>query len=269
MADDGTGSQPFFTRSGEQLVPAEHADSPWAPDMMHGRLFGGLLAREVENGHGDEEWHFARLTVDLFRSARLEPVRTTSTRVRDGRRIRVVDAQVHAGEKVVARASAVLLRRGAETAGTVADTPPWTAPHPDELPAPRDREQGWVPPFDTWMLDADNELSADLSSGQARRAWLRDRHPLVSGEPVSPFARVALAADFASPLANYGPGGLEYINADYTLTLSRLPVSTEIGLESTGHISDDGVAAAECTVHDTAGPLGFCAVTAVSNRPQG
>lgn len=265
MADDATGSRPFFTRSGEDLVPAEHADSPWAPDMMHGRLFGGLLARELENAHGDEQFHFARLTVDLFRSARLVPVRTTSARVRDGRRIRVADAQVHAGGEVVARASAVLLRRGAQPAGTVPDAQPWGAPHPDELPGPREREQGWDPPFDSWLLDADNRPCLDLTSGKARRAWLRDRHPLVSGEPVSPFVRVALAADFASPLANYGPGGLEYINADYALTLSRLPVSAEVGVETTGHVSDDGVAAAECALHDTAGPLGFCSVTAVAN----
>lgn len=265
MSDDATAPQPFFTPSGEHLAPAEHADSPWAPNMMHGRLFGGLLARELETEHGGEQFRFARLTVDLFRSARLEPVSTTSTRVRDGRRIRVADAQVHAGDKVVARASAVLLHHGTEPAGTVTETQPWDAPRPDELPEPRQREQGWVPPFDTWMLDEANEPCPDLTTGRARRAWLRDRHPLVSGESVSPFVRVALAADFASPLANYGPGGLEYINADYTLTVSRLPVSAEIGLETTGHVSDNGVAAAECTLHDTAGPLGFCSATAVTN----
>nr|WP_228047123.1 acyl-CoA thioesterase domain-containing protein [Saccharopolyspora sp. HNM0983] len=246
-------------------MPAGHADSPWAPNMMHGRLFGGLLARELETEHGDEQFHFARLTVDLFRSARLDPVRTTSTRVRDGRRIRVADAEVRAGDSVVARASAVLLRRGAHPAGTVVETQPWDAPRPEDLPGPRERTQGWIPPFDTWMLDAHNEPCADLGAGTARRAWLRDRHPLLAGEPVSPFVRAALAADFASPLANYGADGLEYINADYTLTLSRLPISEEIGLESTGHVSDDGVAAAECTMHDTAGPIGFCTVTAVSN----
>ncbi|MCC5698529.1 hypothetical protein LH612_35895, partial [Klebsiella pneumoniae] len=61
--------------------------------------------------------------------------------------------------------------------------------------------------------------------------------------------------------------GLEFINSDYTLTLSRLPVGDLIGFESSGHISDAGVAVAECTVHDLNAPVGFCSVTAVATRP--
>ncbi|MFC7343559.1 thioesterase family protein [Saccharopolyspora griseoalba] len=261
MADS---DEAFFHLDGDQLVPSTRADSPWAPDMMHGRLFGGLLARSLEREHGSPEFQFSRLTVDLFRSAKLEPVRVRTERVRDGRRIRVADATIHAGDKAVARASAVLLRRGEQPMHEVPSTPAWDAPAPAELGPPPESPGKWVAPFDVWKVDSDGR-AADWSA-KSRRAWLRDTHDLVAGEPMTPFQRVATAADFASPLTNFAPSGvLEFINADYTLTLSRLPDSAEIGMEATGHLDAEGVATGSCTFHDTRGPIGYCALSAVAN----
>ncbi len=55
---------------------------------------------------------------------------------------------------------------------------------------------------------------------------------LVEGTPLTPFVRVAVAADFASPFANAGDHGLGYINSDVTLYLHRLPATPWIGLRS-------------------------------------
>lgn len=66
-----------------------------------------------------------------------------------------------------------------------------------------------------------------------------------------------------------GDAGLQFINADYTLCLSRLPLSDAIGLESAAHTSEDGVAVGHCTLHDTAGPIGYCMTTAVANPRAG
>ena len=259
--------EPFFHPDGNLLVPAKHASSPWSPQMMHGRLFGGLLARSLEREHGAEDFQFARLTVDLFRSAQLDPVRVETRRVRDGRRIRVADAEVHAGDKVVARASAVLLRKGDQPAGEVPTTPPWSMPLVTELGLPPASAGQWEPPFDIWMLDAAG-ATTDWSQAGARRAWVRDTHELVAGEPMTPFVRTATAADFASPLANMPEGGaLGFINADYTLTLSRMPATPEIGMEATGHLSHTGVATGSTTFHDPEGPFGYCTVTAVATPP--
>ena len=53
--------------------------------------------------------------------------------------------------------------------------------------------------------------------------WVRDIRPLIDGVPLTPFTRAAMAGDMASSLTHYGASGLQFINADYTLTLSRLP----------------------------------------------
>jgi hypothetical protein len=41
-----------------------------------------------------------------------------------------------------------------------------------------------------------------------RRLWMREVRDLVEGAPLTPFVRVAVAADFASPFANAGDQGL-------------------------------------------------------------
>jgi hypothetical protein len=256
---EAVDQEPFFTVAGEELIPAPHARGPWAPDMMHGRLLGGLMARAIELEHADEHLHVARFTVDLFRRAGVVPLRVTTTRVRDGGRVRVVDARVTTSDSEVARASAVLLRRGPAPPGEVWGTPGWDAPEPGALGPPLTGT-----PFHLWLMTADDAATGVWETAKRRRAWVREAHELVAGESVSPFVRVALAADLTSPLTLFGTAGLWYINADYTLTLGRLPAGDVIGFESGGQLSDDGVAVANSTLYDSAGPIGYCAVTAVA-----
>jgi hypothetical protein len=261
---EGVDQQAFFTVAGDDLVPAPHARGPWAPNMLHGRLLGGLMARAIEREHAGDGLHVARLTVDLFRRAALVPLRVTTERVRDGGRIRVADAAVIPSDPAdgapVARASATLLRRGERPPGEVWTTPPWDAPGHAELGRPL-----MSSPFRLWRLTTDGQELEHWHSAGRRRAWICEAHELVAGESPSPFVRVALAADFASPMSLFGTEGLRFINADYSLTLGRLPLSDVIGFENDGHLAEDGVGIGRCTLHDSAGPIGFCTVTAIAN----
>ena len=76
--------------------------------------------------------------------------------------------------------------------------------------------------------------------------------------------RAAAAADFANPLSNGGDAGLNFVNADVTLYLHRLPVGEWIGFEVASHQSASGVAVGECTLYDVEGPIGRSAVCAVA-----
>jgi acyl-CoA thioesterase len=73
-------------------------------------------------------------------------------------------------------------------------------------------------------------------------------------------------ADFTNPFANSGSAGLQFVNADITLYLSRLAQGEWLGFEVTSHQADDGVAVAECAMYDEAGPIGRSVVCAVANR---
>jgi len=258
----GEDFEPFFTVVRDELVPGPHARSPWSDQMLHGRLLGGLMARTIERDHAGEGLHFARFTVDLYRNSPLIPLRIETTRIRDGRRIRVVDAAITGGNGPVARASAVLLRRGAQPDGEIWTAPAWDAPDPGTLgPAP---SRGWAS-FDMWPIDPEGKVGEGFAVGGRHRAWLRETHPLVAGEALSPLVRVVLAADMASPIAHFSSAGLMFINADYSLNLSRLPLGDAVGIEGAGHLSDEGIAVGQCVMYDTAGPIGFCATSAVAN----
>ena len=81
--------------------------------------------------------------------------------------------------------------------------------------------------------------------------------------------RCAVAADFTSPLPNMGSTGLQFVNADITLYLHRLPSTEWLGFEVASHQSEDGIAIGETTLYDEAGPIGKGLVCAVANRRMG
>jgi acyl-CoA thioesterase len=89
---------------------------------------------------------------------------------------------------------------------------------------------------------------------------------LVEGRPLTPFARVAVSADFASPFANAGDAGLEFINSDVTVYLHREPATEWIGYEVVNHGATDGVSIGECFLYDELGPIGSAACAALAQR---
>jgi hypothetical protein len=91
---------------------------------------------------------------------------------------------------------------------------------------------------------------------------------LVDGEPLTPFVRVAVAADFASPFAHASDQGLGYINTDVTVYLHREPVGEWIGFESFSHGATDGVAVGDCLIHDEQGHIGSASCTALAQKRQ-
>jgi hypothetical protein len=86
-------NEPFFTRDGERFVPTQSARGPWDPKSLHGRVIVGLLGAEIERRHGEPDLIPARLTVDMYRLPDLSPVEVTTRVVRDGYRIKVIDAE--------------------------------------------------------------------------------------------------------------------------------------------------------------------------------
>jgi hypothetical protein len=247
--------EPFFVPSERGLLPSVKAVGPWASDMLHGRLLAGLAAWAIERDHGLAEFVPVRLTVDMFRNPPMEPAEVTTAMVRAGGRVRAMDAVVRIGGKDVAKASALFLRTGEDPVDDrVAVSPAWDAPPPDELTAEIIDEPGF---------DVLSPPDRGFGAPGRRQAWVRDRRPLVGGVALTPFVRSALAADYASPLANFGATGLDFINADLTLHLGRLPEGEWIGLETSHRVANDGVSIAVCALHDHRAPIGVSTVCAV------
>src|SRR5215831_11087109 len=254
-------SQAFFTPDNDAFIPSPVSNGPWDPKSMHGRVVIGLLAHVIEQRHGGEEFVPARLTVDMFRLPNIKtPVEVKTKLVRDGLRIRVIEADFLSGGVAMARASAQLLRRTENPEGQVWSPPNWEVPKPADIPAPTDPRLGMNGKWTT------RPITGRMGSIGPRRLWMSEVRELVEGSPLTPFVCVALAADFASPFANAGERGLGFINSDVTLYLYRLPVTKWIGFDVVKHHAADGIAIGECWLYDEEGAIGTSTVAALAQR---
>lgn len=255
--------EPLFHRDGDRLVPTARTVSVWDPDALRGGAIAGVLLYEIERSYLEPEYQLARVTFDMFRRAPLVPVSVEARVVREGNRIRVLDAVLRADDLEVARASAVLLRRATAPEGNVWSPPVWDVPGPRTLDGSFEggRPAIWERRF----------IGAPPTPGVPRavapqRAWLRVPGNFVDTEISSPLVRAAMAADTANPYANAGDRGLNYINADATLYMHRDPVGEWIGVEVTAHQAAEGIAVGECALYDLDGPFGRTTVCSISNR---
>jgi Thioesterase-like superfamily len=253
-------NQPFFTRDRDAFIPTKVANGPWDPNSLHGRVIIGLLAFAIEQRHGADDFVPARLTVDMFRLPNMAPIEVKTKLVRDGLRIRVVEADFFSGGVSMARASCQLLRKTENPQGQVWSPPNWDVPAPADIAAPEDPRLGM---YGKWTI---RPIVGAMGTVGPRRLWMREVRDLVEGSALTPFVRVAVAADFASPFANAGDQGLGYINSDVTLYLHRLPVKEWIGFEVANHHATDGVAIGECVLYDQQGPIGTSTVAALAQR---
>lgn len=252
--------EPFFRRVGALYQPTIAGRGPWNPNSLHGRVVIGLLGLVLEERHGDPDFIPARLTVDMYRLPGFDPVEVATRVVRDGGRIRVVDAEFISGGVSMARATCQFLRRGDMPPGQVWRPEPWAAPKPGEMPAPDDNRAGMG---GMWSM---RTISGGFGLAEQRRTWMSEVRDVVEDVPLTPFQRVAVAADFVSPIAHVGDQGLGYINSDVTLYLHRLPSTEWVGFETTYHGADDGVAVGEARLYDELGPIGLASCAALSQR---
>ncbi|MGH6958557.1 MAG: thioesterase family protein [Caulobacteraceae bacterium] len=252
-------NEPFFRREGDLYQPTQASRGPWSPTSLHGRVAAGLLAHAIEARYGEPDLTPARFTIDMYRLPDLSAAEVTVTPIREGRRIKVIDAEYRVGGVSMARATCQFLRQTENPEGAVWSPPNWNVPAPADIPPPSGARGGMG---GMWAVRPIN--GGFGAFGPEKRLWMSELRDLVEGEPLTPFVRVALAADFASPFANSGEKGLNWINSDITLYLHRTPATEWVGFEVKNHQASAGVAIAECWVYDEAGPIGSASVAALA-----
>jgi hypothetical protein len=240
---------PYFMRDERRFVPTGIARGGWGPSLS-GHVVGGLLGWAVERAADDPDLQPARLTVDLPRPTAMQPIEVQTRILHDRRRLRLIEAVLTQDGDPVAQASALFLRRGAQPEGQI-----WSP----EVPMPPLPDGGYSTLFMRtygWGAGVQNPDPDWPHDSGPKYTWLHENRPLIDGEPLTAFTRAAMAGDITASIANWGTEALQFINADYTLTLSRLPEGEHIGLASLTHHSDEGVATGSAVLVDHKGPIG-------------
>lgn len=254
------------TDSGRELfAPTGWARGPWG-DTISGNYLGGLLGLIGERDLTDQTAGMrpARFTVDLMRPAAMRPVSVTTEVVRAGRRLLLADVVMTQDGKPIARASLLYLRPGEQPAA-----PRWSV---DVAMPPLPMMPGTVPDNAPMLMYTAGRADATPGDGLAAWAhggpkyvWFHDVLPIVDVLAKTPFGSAAMAGDVASSLTGFGEDGLPFINADYTVSLSRLPAGQFIGLAALTHHSHHGIATGTALLVDEKGPIGTAAATALIN----
>jgi hypothetical protein len=258
MSSEVKVEEPFFIRDGSAFVPQPPCRGPWDPKSLNGRVVVALCGFQIEQSHELAGYMPARLTVDMYRLPGFAPIEVRTQVVRDGSRIKVIDAEFVSQGMSYARATSQWLKRSENAEGNVWSPPSWQVPDPEAVPEPAGR-----PMNSTLNM---RPITGAIGTFGEKRAWLREKRELVAGTPLSPFMRAAIPADLANPFANSGDRGLGYINSDVTLYLHRLPVDEWIGLEVVSHHATDGVAIGQVTLYDRQGAIGTSSVCGPAQR---
>jgi hypothetical protein len=227
---------------------------------MRGLAVSGALARAVERAAPDPGLRPVRWTLELCRVATMDPCHADVRILRTGRRIGLVEADLMQGDHKVATARALFLKPDPEV-GT-ADV--WTSPHRWQPPPP-DLSPGTDEPR-LHYSDDEGWVATPASEHSDRRKvmWVMGIR-IAENEVPTPFQFAASAADVASVVGNWGAAGMQFINADVTLALARLPEGLEIGLAATDRVEQEGISTSTVTVFDRSGTLGTAVICAVAN----
>jgi hypothetical protein len=251
----------LFTRAGDVYTPTPLARGPWDPNALHGGAPAALFASVCEQHDPGTADFMARLTVELLRPIPLTPLTLAVRTMRPGKKVQWIEASLaDESEREVARATALRIRSDdVDVAGSV--SPDVVAPPGLDAPSPQfpfgERDTALAESVGYWAANEVRLVRGNWAEAGPGVAWLRLRCPVVAGEPVSPFARVAAAADFGSGVGN--PLRLTHatgINAELTVHTHRHPTGEWVCLESGAWAQPHGVGLAETVLHDEEGVLG-------------
>ena len=235
----------YFSRNEESYEPSGLARSPWDRNATAGGPVSALLASGSEDAALARDFEIARLTVDIFGKVPHLPLHMRIECLRDGRQTKLHRVVLLAGEREVAQAHVVRVRR--------LDTP--VVPIPHDYPVPETVPEG-EGPRSARMAGAIRHRMVSGQPGEPGRAvaWLSMDGEIVSGVAPSNFAKAALFADFGNGFGNATPAAeWSYANLDITVQFLRMPVGEWFLLDAETHMAGNGHGTARNVFADVEG----------------
>ena len=245
----------FYEPDADRFLATELTRGPWDGGAQHAGPPAALLGRALEQLPGGEGMQVGRLTFEILRSVPIAPVTVSAEVVRPGRKVQMLAAELSVEGEVLMRVRGWRLRTAPiEVPDDVVSTPP---------PPPFPADAGGFEFFPTGHeLGYHSAMELRFSSGGflergPATAWLRMRHPLVSGEPPSPLQRTLIAADVGNGIsATLDFRRTVFVNVDLSVHLERLPVGEWVCVDALTLPQPTGVGTAESVLADRQGRIG-------------
>jgi hypothetical protein len=267
IPDPSSEPAALFRREGGELFPSIFTQGPWNPNHLHGGPICGVLARAIEACDCPVPMRVVRMTVEMTRAVPMAPFSIHAEVTRAGRRIQQIDARIEAEGRALVRATALRVREGGADANAAI---PFAEPVPERVPGPP-RDPEIISVFPPGFIRALDFLRTRVATrGQDGVIWARLRVPLVEGEPLTPFVRLATLCDFASGTGN----PIDFmrftsINPDLSLHVLRAPEGEWIGMRGRSGIEADGIGQSCATLFDERGAIAHALVSLLIERRTG
>lgn len=244
----------LFEQSGDWFVPSDLTRSPWGPDHQHGGPALALMVRAIEGEmpEGMEVW---RVAADLLRPIPYAPLRVSTSTVRPGKRVTLIEATVSGEDGPLALGRVWVIRK----------RDPLAYPGPlDPLPVPPPppgtlSDTGFEFAPYTWFGDSldRRQVTGGMDRPGAATVWFRLRVPLVAGEAPTPVQCLTAMADSGNGISWALPfGEYLFINSDLSVYLLREPAGEWFAMESVSYYDPSGRGIAETRLFDETGYLG-------------
>ncbi len=257
----------YLPGPGGVFEPTMATESPWAHDAQHGGPPTALLAHVLRTRQNVDGMRIARITNEFLGSIPRVPLTAQTSVIRDGRRIRLVEASLLAAGKPVAVARAWQIATSGEggipAQGLVSEAAP---PLPEAMP------QKYFSGFRHWGYGESIEwrwVHGSYDSAGEALVWARPRMPLVAGESMHPLERILVVADSANGVSSaLSPSEWLFIPPTITVTLHRYPAGDWVYLAAVSMLAPDGLGSTLGTLGDVSGPIGSVAQPLLVARRQ-
>src|ERR1700678_2837100 len=202
--DDGSAPEAYY-RPGPDGVftPTKATESPWSTDAQHGGPPSALFGHVIRSRHPEPGFRIARLTVEFLGTVPRSDVEGSTQMVRDGRRIRLIEASMSVAGKRVALARAWQIAVNKDVLAAADRKPPQPADLP---PVPDEQQQFYFGGRENWGYGEATEwrrVHGSFRSTGYAQVWTRLRIPLIVGQrKIDPLDRILVVADSANGVSS-------------------------------------------------------------------
>ena len=229
-----------------------HAQGAWNVHEQHMAPASGIMADALSRHDPRPDMRMARISYEILGLIPGGEFEVTTTTLRPGRTIELLQAELTAGGRVAIRATAWRIITSDTTAIAAFEDP--------RIPAPEDCE-----PYDAaqvWPGGYIASLSMRIAEGHragSGTVWLHTDHPLTDRNDSGDLARLIGLVDTANGIAARvppGKGSYVFPNLDLQIHMYRLPEGQWLGLDNEVSFGTDGIGLTSTVLHDLQGPFG-------------